>query len=71
MVKKDCKWEPIKHDRVVDIDSILNKEKQLYIFRRGNVKITSYFFLTILKKCILKSLKILFQFKKSNIKYLK
>ena len=27
MVKKDCKWEPIKHDRVVDIDSILNKEK--------------------------------------------
>ena len=27
MVKRDCKWEPIKHDRVVDIDSILNKEK--------------------------------------------
>lgn len=25
-IKKDCKWEPIKHDRKVDIDSIINKD---------------------------------------------
>lgn len=28
MVKKDCNWEPIKHNRVVDIDSIINDQKK-------------------------------------------
>src|SRR5574344_174862 len=28
MVKKDCRWEPIKHNSAVDIDSIMNNESK-------------------------------------------